>query len=120
MTHPGEMEKLRANPALLPRAVEEMLRYVSPVIQLCRTPIEDIEICRKTIRAGEAACLFYPSANYDEEVFRDPFSFRIDREPQEHYAFGIGVHYCLGAILARLELQEIFRRLLARFDGFEN
>lgn len=118
ITHPGELEKLRANPALLPSALEEILRYVSPVIQFCRTPVEDIELRGKLIRASEAVCLFYPSANYDEEVFPDPFAFCIDRELKEHHAFGIGVHYCLGASLARLELHEIFRRLLARFDDF--
>jgi cytochrome P450 len=71
------------------------------------------------IRAGEPCCLFYPSANRDEEVFEDPFSFRIDRSPNEHVGFGIGVHFCLGANLARLELQEIFRRLVPRLEEVE-
>jgi cytochrome P450 len=71
------------------------------------------------IRAGEPCCLFYPSANRDEEVFEDPFSFRIDRSLNEHVGFGIGVHFCLGANLARLELQEIFRRLVPRLEEVE-
>ena len=105
MEHPGEMQKLRDDPALVQTAVEEIVRWVSPVIQFCRTPVEDVEISGVRIRAGEACCLFYPSANRDEEVFEDPFSFRVDRTPNDHYAFGIGVHFCLGANLARLELQ---------------
>lgn len=95
------------------------MRWVSPVIQFCRTPIEDIEIRGEKIRAGESICVFYPSANRDEEIFSDPFSFHIDRHPNEHYAFGIGVHFCLGANLARLELQEIFRKIIARFAEVE-
>jgi cholest-4-en-3-one 26-monooxygenase len=114
-----ELERLRRDPALLPRAIEEILRYVSPVVQFCRTPIEDVELSGKKVRAGENLCLFYPSANYDEEVFEDPFSFRIDREPKEHFAFGIGVHYCLGVVLARMELREVFQRLLARVGHVE-
>jgi cytochrome P450 len=119
MENPAEFDKLRRNPGLLPSAVEEIVRWVSPVIQFCRTPSEDIEIRGEKIRAGESVCVFYPSANRDEEIFPDPFSFRIDRQPNEHYAFGIGVHFCLGANLARLELQEIFREILARFAEVE-
>ncbi|HKA28588.1 MAG TPA: cytochrome P450 [Candidatus Binatia bacterium] len=117
--HRSELEKLRAAPSLIPAAVEEIVRWVSPVIQFCRTAEEDVEVAGTTIRAGEAACLFYPSANRDERVFPDPFAFRVDREPNEHLAFGIGVHFCLGANLARLELQEIFRRLVPRLDDVE-
>jgi cytochrome P450 len=119
MENPAEFDKLRRNMELLPSAVEEILRWVSPVIQFCRTASEDIEIRGEKIRAGEALCVFYPSANRDEEIFADPFSFRIDRQPNEHYAFGIGVHFCLGANLARLELQEIFRKILTRFTEVE-
>jgi cytochrome P450 len=119
MEHPDEFEKLRRNPELLPSAVEEIVRWVSPVIQFCRTSVEDVEIRGTKIRAGESVCVFYPSANRDEEIFPDPFAFRIDRQPNEHYAFGIGVHFCLGANLARLELQEIFRKVIARFAEVE-
>jgi cytochrome P450 len=117
--HRGELEKLRRDPSLVPTAVEEIVRWVSPVIQFCRTPVEDVEISGVKIRAGEPCCLFYPSANRDEDVFEDPFAFRVDRSPNDHYAFGIGVHFCLGANLARLELQEIFRRLIPRLDEVE-
>ena len=112
MENPGELAKLRRDPGLIPAAVEEIVRWVSPVIQFCRTAVEDVEIGGTTVRKGEACCIFYPSANRDEEVFRDPFSFHVDRTPNEHYGFGIGVHFCLGANLARLELQEIFKRLV--------
>ena len=119
MENPGELEKLRRDPSLIPTAVEEIVRWVSPVIQFCRTALEDVELRGVTIRKGEACCIFYPSANRDEEAFPDPFTFRVDRTPNEHYGFGIGVHFCLGANLARLELQEIFRRLVARLDAVE-
>ena len=119
MENRGELAKLRRDPSLVESAVEEIVRWVSPVIQFCRTPTEDVEISGVKIRAGEACCLFYPSANRDEEIFEDPFAFRIDRSPNDHYAFGIGVHFCLGANLARLELQEIFRRLVPRLEEVE-
>ena len=119
MENPAELEKLRRNPNLAPTAVEEVVRWVSPVVQFCRTAAEDVEIRGTKVRKGEACCIFYPSANRDEDVFPDPFMFRVDRAPNEHYGFGIGVHFCLGANLARLELQEIFTRLVARLDEAE-
>jgi len=119
MENPAELEKLRRNPNLAPTAVEEVVRWVSPVVQFCRTAAEDVEIRGTKVRQGEACCIFYPSANRDEDVFADPFTFRVDRAPNEHYGFGIGVHFCLGANLARLELQEIFTRLVARLDEVE-
>jgi cytochrome P450 len=119
MENPSELEKLRKNPALGPSAVDEIVRWVSPVIQFCRTATEDVELRGVTVRKGEACCIFYPSANRDEDVFPDPFTFRVDRTPNDHYGFGIGVHFCLGANLARVELQEMFTRLLARLDTVE-
>jgi len=119
MENPAELEKLRRNPNLAPTAVEEVVRWVSPVVQFCRTAAEDVEIRGTKVRKGEACCIFYPSANRDDDVFADPFTFRVDRAPNEHYGFGIGVHFCLGANLARLELQEIFTRLVARLDEVE-
>jgi len=115
----AELEKLRRNPSFVPTAVEEVVRWVSPVVQFCRTAAEDVEIRGTKVRQGEACCIFYPSANRDEDVFPDPFTFRVDRTPNEHYGFGIGVHFCLGANLARLELQEIFKSLAARLDEVE-
>ena len=117
--NPGELRKLRANPGLIDSAVEEIVRWTTPVIQFCRTPIRDVEVRGTKIRAGENLCLFYPSANRDEEVFADPFAFRIDRSPNRHLAFGIGEHFCLGANLARLELRVVFRQLAARLERVE-
>jgi cytochrome P450 len=117
--NPGELERLRQNPALVESAVEEIVRWTTPVIQFCRTTTEDFELRGQKIRAGESMCLFYPSANRDEEVFDEPFSFRVDRHPNRHLAFGIGEHFCLGANLARLELRTIFRLLAARLEHVE-
>jgi cytochrome P450 len=117
--HPAEMQRLREDPALIPSATEEILRWVTPVIQFARTAAEDTELRGQKIRAGESLALFYPSANRDEEVFEEPFRFRIDRKPNSHLAFGIGEHFCLGSHLARLELQIIFRHLLQRLEHVE-
>jgi len=114
--HPDQMRRLQASPGLVDRAVEEIVRWTAPVIQFCRTPVEDVEIRGRRIRAGESLCLLYPSANRDEEVFADPEVFRIDRSPNPHLGFGIGEHFCLGANLARLELRTIFRELAARLE----
>ena len=119
LENPGELERLRRDPGLVDSAVEEIVRWTTPVIQFCRTPTEDVEIRGKRIRAGENLCLFYPSANRDEEVFDEPFRFRIDRSPNRHIAFGIGEHFCLGANLARLELRVMFRHLVARLAECE-
>ncbi len=119
LDNPGELEKLRANPALLPAAVEEIVRWVTPVIQFCRTAIEDVEYKGQKIHKGEAFCLFYPSANRDEDIYPDPYAFRVDRNPNPHLGFGIGEHFCLGANLARLELRAIFGQLARRLDWAE-
>jgi cholest-4-en-3-one 26-monooxygenase len=117
--NPAELAKLRRNPELVPLAVEEIVRWVTPVNQFCRTPTADAEIHGQRIRAGEQLCLFYGSANRDEEHFDDPSAFRADRDPNPHIAFGIGEHVCLGAHLARLELQLLFRKLVERIDTLE-
>ena len=95
------------------------VRWTTPVIQFCRTPIRDVVVRDTKIRAGENLCLFYPSANRDEEVFDEPFAFRVDRTPNRHIAFGIGEHFCLGANLARLELRVVFRHLIERVEAIE-
>jgi cytochrome P450 len=119
LEHPAEWAKLRANPALVEPAVEEIVRWTTPVIQFSRTATRDYPLRGQTIRAGQNVCLFYPSANRDEEVFEDPFAFRIDREPNRHVAFGIGEHVCLGAHLARLELRAAFAALRERLEHCE-
>jgi cytochrome P450 len=117
--NPGELEQLRRNPALINSAVEEIVRWTTPVIQFCRTPVKDFELRGQKIRAGESMCLFYPSANRDEDVFDAPFEFRVARKPNPHLAFGIGGHFCLGANLARLELRILFRQLAERLEEVE-
>lgn len=117
--HPGELEKLRRDPSLIPTAIEEIVRWTTPVIQFCRTAASDMEIRGQKIRAGEALCLFYPSANRDEDAFEDPDCFKVDRDPNRHIAFGIGEHFCLGAYFARMELNAVFRNLVARLDHVE-
>jgi cholest-4-en-3-one 26-monooxygenase len=119
LENPEQWERLRRDPALVDSAVEEIVRWTTPVIQFCRTATEDVEIRGKKIRAGDNLCLFYPSANRDEDVFEDPFRFRIDRHPNRHIGFGIGEHFCLGANLARLELRVVFRQLAARLAHCE-
>ena len=113
--HPAEMAKLRDDPSLAPSAVEEILRWTTPIIHFARTAISDTEIRGQRIRAGEAVAMFYPSANRDEEVFDDAYTFDITRTPNEHLAFGgYGEHFCLGSNLARMELRIIFREILQR------
>lgn len=102
---------------LLPAAVEEMLRWVSPIKNMARTAAHDIELRGETIREGQKVLLLYPSANRDEEQFADPFAFDIARSPNEHVAFGFGSHFCLGNSLARLELQVMFEQLLERLPS---
>ncbi len=117
--NPDQFALLQANPSLIPSAVEEIVRWTTPVIQFCRTATEDCEIRGQKIREGEAFCLFYASANRDEDIFEAPFEFRVDRNPNPHLAFGIGEHFCLGANVARLELQVIFRHIAARMQHVE-
>jgi cholest-4-en-3-one 26-monooxygenase len=117
--NPGEWEKLKAHPGLIDCAVEEIVRWTTPVIQFCRTATEDYVLRGQTIRRGQNVCLFYPSANRDEDVFEHPFHFRIDRNPNDHIGFGRGEHFCLGAHLARLELRCAFEQLRARVQKVE-
>jgi len=117
--NPDQWRRLQDDPSLVDSAAEEIVRWVSPVIQFCRTPARDVEVRGVKIREGENLCLFYPSANRDEDVFDAPFEFRIDRRPNRHIAFGIGEHFCLGANLARLEIRVVLKHLLERLDEVE-
>jgi len=114
-----QLRKLQNEPGLLPQAVEEIVRWTTPIIHFGRTATEDFELRGKQIRKGEVLALFYPSANRDEEVFEDPYSFRIDRDPNPHLGFGVGEHFCLGAHLARLEMEVAYKYLLPRIEEVE-
>jgi cytochrome P450 family 142 subfamily A polypeptide 1 len=111
--NPGERRKLLRDPSLIPSAVEEMVRMVSPVHSFARTATRDTELRGRRIRAGEQVLMIYPSANRDPDAFEDPDSFRVERNPQ-HLGFGIGTHFCLGANLARMEMRVAFEELLRR------
>ena len=117
--NPDEMRKLRDDPSMLPNAVEEMIRWASPVKHFFRTAAKDAEVGGVPIKAGDGLVMAYPSANRDSAVFDDPFAFRIDSaNVRQHLAFGYGPHLCLGQHLAKLEMRILFEELLARFDDF--
>ncbi|MEU8799149.1 cytochrome P450 [Spirillospora sp. NPDC048819] len=112
-----QLDRLREKPELMPFAVDEMIRWVTPVKEFMRTAAEDYDLRGVTIREGDAVLLSYPSANRDEDVFDDPFRFDAGRDPNKHLAFGFGVHYCLGAALARIEVRAFFEELLPRLGS---
>jgi cytochrome P450 family 142 subfamily A polypeptide 1 len=125
----GGMEQLLLNPdqrklliddfGKIPTAVEEMLRWVSPIKNMCRTVTHDTEFMGQQLHAGQKCMLLYESANRDETKFADPYKFDVEREPNEHVAFGFGAHFCLGQALARLELRVMFEQLLTRMPDLE-
>ena len=113
LENPDQLERLVNEPDLVPSAVEEILRWTSIVIQFQRTATQDLEIRGQHIRKGESVVMWYPSANRDEDVFDNPNTFDIGRDPNDHFAFGgYGEHFCLGAHLARWEMRAIFHALL--------
>ena len=117
--HPEEFEKLKRNPELVPSAVEEILRWASPVNYMKRVVGQDLEFRGQKLRAGDNLVLFYTSANRDAAVFEDPFTFHVDRKPNPHLAFGVGEHFCLGAHLARQSQRALLRELIRRIDTVE-
>ena len=119
LRHPDQHARLVADLGLLPNAVEEMLRWTSPVKNMCRTLTADTTFHGTQLKQGEKIMLLFESANFDEKVFDDPESFSIDRYPNNHMAFGFGTHFCLGNQLARLELTLMQERLLKRLPDME-
>ena len=117
--NPDQLQRLKENPELMPLATEEMIRWVTPVKEFMRTATEDTEVRGVPIAAGESVLLSYPSANRDDEVFTDPFRFDVGRDPNKHVAFGYGVHFCLGAALARMEVNSFFSELVPRLESVE-
>ena len=114
LQHPEQLARLRREPQLVPQAVEEILRWTTPVRHFMRTATEDYVLKGKPVKAGENLMMCYPSANFDEDVFPDATQFRIDRTPNRHIAFGFGVHACLGQHLSRLELKAFLEEFLRR------
>jgi cytochrome P450 len=119
LEHPDQFEKLKRNPGLLDLAVEEVVRWTSPVNHMKRKVTRDYELRGRKLRAGDWLVMFYASANRDEEVFEAPFEFRIDRDPNRHLGFGIGEHFCLGANLARRSQRALLRELAQRMEWAE-
>jgi cytochrome P450 len=116
---PALYDALARDPSRIPGAVEEMLRFLSPVHYFRRTATRDTELSGQKIRAGERVVMMYASANRDESVFRDPDRFDVARDPNPHVAFGFGEHFCLGAALGRLEARVFLEELVARFAAVE-
>ncbi|HVO23048.1 MAG TPA: cytochrome P450 [Candidatus Margulisiibacteriota bacterium] len=118
--HPAQRRKLIDDPSKIPVAAEEMLRWVTPIQNMNRTATRTVALRGQTIREGDKVLLLYPSANRDERVFDRPFDFNVEREPNNHVAFGgYGTHFCLGASLARLELRVMFEEVLRRLPDIE-
>ncbi len=121
LDNPEQFDKLRSDPdRFIDGAVEEILRWSTPVMHFRRTATKDVELRGKTIKAGDKVVMWHVSANRDEEVFEDPFTFDIERSPNDHIAFGGGgAHFCLGTNLARMELRLIFREIALRLDDIQ-
>lgn len=117
--HPEELRRLVAHPELLPSAVEEILRWVAPIVGFRRTATQDTELRGRQIHEGDKVLMLYQSANRDAEIFAEPNRFDIRREPNDHLTFGIGTHFCLGANLARIELRIVFEELLRRLPDIQ-
>jgi cytochrome P450 family 142 subfamily A polypeptide 1 len=117
LQRPDQLRALIRDPTAIPVAVEEMLRWVSPIQNMARTASREVELHGQRIEAGHKVLLLYPAANRDPAAFRDPHRFDVLRAPNEHVAFGIGAHYCLGANLARLELRVFFEELVRRMPN---
>ena len=120
MTNPEQYAKIVADPNLIDSAVEEIVRWASPVMHFRRQAMRDLELRGKTIKAGDKVVMWHISANRDEEVFEEPFQFNIERTPNDHIGFGGGgAHFCLGANLARMELRLVFRELVTRISDMQ-
>lgn len=118
--HRDQYERLRAEPEIVAVAAEEIVRWTTPSVYKRRTASIDTELCGRSIRAGDKVTFWEMSANRDERVFDEPFTFDVTRDPNPHLGYGWGVHFCLGASLARLELKVALESLMARFAGFES
>jgi cytochrome P450 family 142 subfamily A polypeptide 1 len=114
LEHPDQLAVLREDPAAIEVAVEELLRWVSPIKNMSRTVTREVQVAGEPLRPGQQVILMYPAANRDPAVFEDPDRLDVRRDPNPHLAFGFGPHFCMGASLARLELKVMFSELLGR------
>lgn len=119
MQHPDELKKVQQQPEILPLAIDEAIRWTTPVKHFLRHATEDYRLRDVQIKAGDRLMMLYPSGNRDEEVFDQPFAFLADRRPNRHLAFGHGAHHCLGNILAKMEMRCLYEALFARLAGVE-
>ncbi len=119
LENPDQLSRLQADPSLMGTAVEEMIRWVTPVKEFMRTAQADTEVRGVPIKKDESVLLSYVSANRDEDVFENPDTFDIGRDPNKHLSFGYGVHFCLGASLARMEIRSFFSELIPRIKSIE-
>jgi cytochrome P450 len=119
LDNPDQLDRLRKDPSLIPTAADEMVRWVSPVRHFMRNVVEPAEIAAQRFEVGDRLLLSYWSANRDEAVFDDPFRFDVARKPNRHLAFGFGAHYCLGALLAKMEIRALFAELIPRLRSIE-
>ncbi|WP_308215007.1 cytochrome P450 [Mycolicibacterium arabiense] len=117
--HPDELRRLQDDPSLLPSAVEEIIRWTTPVKTFMRTATADTVLGGVPLDAGTAVAMIYPAANRDPAVFPSPMTFDVARTPNRHLGFGAGAHFCLGAALARLEITAFFEELIPRLESIE-
>ena len=117
-SHPGDQQRLRDEPDLMPMAIEEFLRFYSPVT-MARLVTEDTEVAGCPMKQGDKVLMAFPAGNHDPEMFEDADQFIIDRAKNRHFAFGSGIHRCLGSNLARLEMRILFEELLDRIESVE-
>jgi cytochrome P450 len=119
LEHRDQLARLQGDLSLMGTAVEEMIRWVAPVKEFMRTAQADTEVRGVSIKKGDSILLSYPSANRDEEIFDNPMHFDVARDPNRHLSFGYGVHFCLGASLARMEMNSFFSELIPRISSIE-
>jgi cytochrome P450 len=116
---PDQFEKVKSDTSLIPGLIEEAIRWTTPIFQFVRTAGVDCKVRDQQVAKGERVALLFPSGNRDEEMFEDPFAFKIDRKFNKHIAFGYGVHMCLGMYLARMQMTIFFEELLPRLRSVE-
>ncbi|MYE81977.1 MAG: cytochrome P450 [Gammaproteobacteria bacterium] len=119
LEHPDEFQRVRDDPSMIPTAIDETVRWVTPVKHFLRYATEDYELRGKVVQEGDAMMMLYPSANRDEDVFDEPFRFIADRRPNRHLAFGHGAHHCLGHLLAKMEMRHLYGELFRRVERIE-